>query len=143
VYVIVPEDNVLIEAGLHVPVIDGLLSELLGRDGAIEFWHNGPIWIKVGITDVVTSISIVVVAAHCPASGVKVYVVVPVEFVFIVAGFQTPEIAGMLSELFGRAGAIELRHKGPIWVNVGVIDVVTTISIVIGVAHCPAEGVKV
>jgi hypothetical protein len=58
---------------------------------------------------------------------------VPVEAVLIVAGFQVPLIA--LSELLGRAGAVEPRQSGPIWVNVGVIDELTTIFIVTVAAH--------
>jgi hypothetical protein len=48
-----------------------------------------------------------------------------------------------LFELPGRAGAVELRHRGPIWVNVGITRGSITISIVTVVAHWPADGVKV
>jgi hypothetical protein len=44
-------------------------------------------------------------------------------------------MAGVLFELAGNAGAVEFRHSGPIGVNVGTIEVVTTISIVVAVAH--------
>jgi hypothetical protein len=44
-------------------------------------------------------------------------------------------MAGVLFELAGSGGAIEFRHSGPICVNVGIIEVVTTISIVAVVAH--------
>jgi hypothetical protein len=66
---------------------------------------------------------------------------VPVEEVLIVAGLQVPLIP--LFELFGREGAVEFRHNGPIWVNVGVTNGSMTISIVAVLAHWPAEGVKV
>ena len=52
----------LIVAGFHVPEIP--LLELAGRDGAEEFWQSGPICVKVGVTEVVITISIVVEAAH-------------------------------------------------------------------------------
>ena len=59
----------------------------------------------------------------------------PTAFVLIVAGLQVPVIAGIFVELDGKDGATELRHRGPICVKVGTIAVVTTISIVVGVAH--------
>jgi hypothetical protein len=65
-----PADAVLIVAGLHVPVIP--LFELPGSDGAAELRHRGPIWVNEGVTDGSVTISIVAVAAHCPADGVKV-----------------------------------------------------------------------
>jgi hypothetical protein len=53
----------------------------------------------------------------------------------MVAGFQVPVIGGVLVELAGRAGAVDPWHSGPIWVNVGVMELVTTILIVAVVAH--------
>ncbi len=61
---------VLIVAGLHVPVI--LLLDVAGNAGAVDPWHSGPICVNVGVICVVITISIVAVAAHCPAAGVKV-----------------------------------------------------------------------
>ena len=46
-------------------------------------------------------------------------------------------------EVVSNAGAVEFWQSGPICVNVGVIDVVTTTFIVAAEAHCPAAGVKV
>jgi hypothetical protein len=63
---------VLIVAGFHVPVIAGAFVELVGNAGAVEFWHRGPICVNVVAMKGVTTISIVVVEAHCPAAGVKV-----------------------------------------------------------------------
>ncbi len=60
---------VLIVAGLHVPVI--LLLDVVGSGGAAEFWHKGPIGVKVGVTWLLTTISIVAVVAH-PDEGVNV-----------------------------------------------------------------------
>jgi hypothetical protein len=72
VYVTIPATAVLIVAGLQVPVIAGRFVELNGNDGAVEFRHNGPICVRVGVILVDTTISIVVGAAHWPAIGVKV-----------------------------------------------------------------------
>ena len=44
-------------------------------------------------------------------------------------------MAGVFVELVGRVGAVEFRQSGPICVNVGIIEVVITISIVAVVAH--------
>ncbi len=36
-------------AGNQVPVMEGLLVELLGSAGGVEFRHSWPIWVKVGV----------------------------------------------------------------------------------------------
>ena len=48
------------------------LFDVVGRPGAVLFWHNGPIAVKAGV--ICGSITTVNVAgiAHCPAAGVKV-----------------------------------------------------------------------
>jgi hypothetical protein len=56
-------------------------------------------------------------------------------FVVIVAGLHVPVIAGRFVELAGSEGAAEFRHKGPIWLNVGVILEVTRIFMVAVTAH--------
>lgn len=99
--------------------------------------------IKDGIIEFVISISIVVIPAHCPASGVNVYVVIPTAPVFITAGFQVPVMDGRLFEALGKLGADTPKHNGPIAVNTGVIEFVISMSKVAIVAHCPASGVKV
>ena len=48
-----------------------LLDEA-GKAGADEFWQSGPICVKVGVMLLVTTMLIVVVAAHCPPFGVNV-----------------------------------------------------------------------
>jgi len=83
----------------------------------------------------------VVVIPHCPAFGVKVYVVVPMDDVLIVAGLHVPVMP--LFDVFGSDGAALFWQSGPICANVGVICVEITISIVVMVAHCPAAGVNV
>lgn len=66
-----PAVVVLIVAGFHVPVM--ALVEIFANEGGAEFKHKGPIAEKIGfIFAAVISISSVVLAAHCPASGVNV-----------------------------------------------------------------------
>ena len=67
----VPATVVLIDDGLHVPVIPS--SDTPGKDGGSEFWHSGPICVKVGVICRVMVIDIVVTVPHCNGSlGVKV-----------------------------------------------------------------------
>jgi hypothetical protein len=61
---VLPTEVVLIVAGLHVPVIAGILVELAGNDGATEFRQSGPICAKVGVMLEVTRIFMVVAEAH-------------------------------------------------------------------------------
>jgi hypothetical protein len=131
--------EVFTTAGLHVPVIP--LLDVVGSAGAVLFWHSGPICVNVGITCNVITTSIVATDAHCPASGVKVYVVVPLAEVFITAGLHVPVIP--LLEVAGNAGAVLFWHSGPICVNVGIVCEPIVTSIVTLVAHCPAAGVNV
>jgi hypothetical protein len=50
----------------------GVFVEFVGRLGAVEFRHNGPIAAKVGVTFWLTVIVNVVDVAHCPVVGIKV-----------------------------------------------------------------------
>ncbi len=68
----VPAVNVEIVAGLHVPVIAGVLVELVGKTGAGLLRHNGPIASNSGTVGLVISISRVAIVAHWPAVGVNV-----------------------------------------------------------------------
>ena len=90
VYVVVPVADVFIVAGLQVPVI--LLFDVVGSDGAVAFWHSGPTWVKVGVTVPLMVMSIIAGVAQPDDDGVKVYVVVPVADVLIVAGLHVPVI---------------------------------------------------
>ena len=60
----------LIVDGFQVPLMP--LVEDDGKAGAVLFWHNGPIAVKVGVIWLLITISIVVVVPHCPADGVNV-----------------------------------------------------------------------
>ena len=91
----------LIVAGLHVPVIP--LVEVVGSAGGVLFWQSGPIAVNAGV--ICGSIVMINVAgiAHCPADGVKVYVVVVAIAVLIIAGLHVPVIPFV--EVVGKAGA--------------------------------------
>ena len=93
----------LIVEGFHVPVI--LLFDVVGSDGGVAFWHNGPGCVNVGVTVPLMVMSIVAVVAQPDDVGVKVYVVVPVADVFIVAGLHVPVI--LLFDVVGSDGAVE------------------------------------
>lgn len=136
---LVPTVAVLMVAGLQVPVI--LLFDVTGKVGGVAFWHKGPICVNVGAAWPVTTIAIVAVAPHCPAVGVKVYVVVPTVAVLIVAGFQVPVTP--LEDVAGSAGAVLFWQSGPICVNAGTTALVMTMVMVVALPHCPADGVNV
>ncbi len=103
VYWVVPVADVFIVEGIHTPGTP--LLDVDGSEGGVEFWHNGPIWVKVGVTLAVIVISILNTAVHCPAFGIKVYDNVPTEDVLITAGLQVP--ATPLFDVAGNAGAVE------------------------------------
>lgn len=95
----------MITAGFQVPVIGVALVELACKVGAAAFKQSGPIGLKVGVTIGSTVMLKVVVVAHCPASGVKVYTVVPAVAV-LTAGVHVPVIGVTLVELVGNTGAV-------------------------------------
>ena len=66
--------------------------------------------------------------------------VVPVEIVLIVEGTHVPDIP--LLEVAGNAGAAAFKHKGPIWVNTGLICVAIVTLRVVLLAHCPGLEVN-
>ena len=71
--------------------------------------------------------------AHCPADGVKVYVVVPAVEVLIVAGLHVPVIPFV--EVMGKVGGAEFWQRAPIGLNVGVIGGLIVMFNVAVVAH--------
>jgi hypothetical protein len=83
----------------------------------------------------------VVVTAHCPAVGVKVYTVVPATAV-LTAGAHVPVIAGMLVDVVGITGAALPWQTFGMAANVGVIGVVMVMLKVVLAAHCPGLAVK-
>ena len=58
------------EAGDHVP--ENPLREVFGKVPGVAFWQYPPNAVNVGAVGGLIVILIVVVAAHCPAVGVKV-----------------------------------------------------------------------
>jgi len=133
VYVVVV---VLSKAGAQVPVIP--LVEVVGSGVRVAPEQIGATAVNVGVTFGLTVIVKVVVVAHCPAAGVKVYVVVAV---LSKAGAHVPVIP--LLELVGNGDKVAPEQIGATAVNVGVTFGLTVIVKVAVVAHCPAVGVKV
>ena len=77
----------------------------------------------------------VVVVAHCPTAGVKVYTVVPAVEVLTVAGFHVPVIAGVFVELVGNTGAVPFWQILATGAKVGVISLSTVTLSVAVAAH--------
>ena len=65
----------------------------------------------------------------------------PTTDVLMAAGLHVPEMP--LFDIKAVAGATELRQSEPNALKVGVIIGIIVISIVVGIAHCPASGVNV
>jgi hypothetical protein len=114
------------------------LLEVVGSGDKVAPEHIGATAVNVGITFGLTVIVIVAVVAHCPAFGVKLYVVVAV---LSKAGDQVPVMP--LFEVVGSGDKVAPEHIGATAVNVGVTFGLTVIVIVAVVAHCPAVGVNV
>jgi hypothetical protein len=126
----------LFNAGAHVPVIP--LVDVVGKVLKAAPEQIGATAAKVGVTFGLTVMVKVVVVAHCPAVGVKIYVVVAVLFN---AGDQVPVIP--LVDVVGKADKVAPEQIGATAVKVGVTFGFTVIVNVVVVAHCPAVGVKV
>jgi len=133
VYVVVA---VLLSAGAQVPVIP--LVDVVGKADKAAPEQIGATAAKVGVTFGFTVMVKVVVVAHCPAVGVKVYVVVAVLFK---AGVQVPIIP--LVDVVGKADKAAPEQIGATAVKVGVTFGFTVMVNVVVVAHCPAVGVNV
>ncbi len=104
-YVVVPK---LLTAGDHVPVME--LFDVVGNATNVAPEQIGLTCVKVGVVFGVTVIVIVtvVVVTHCPAVGVKVYVVVPK---LLTAGDHVPVIP--LFEVVGNAAKVAPEQIGP------------------------------
>lgn len=123
-------------AGLQVPVIP--LVEVVGRAGIDAPEQYGPTVAKVGNVGEVIVIVNVVVVAHNPVVGVKVYVVVTV---LLIAGLHVPVIPFV--EVVGSAGIDAPEQNEPTGLNVGVTFGLIVIVNVTGKAHTPVFGVNV
>jgi hypothetical protein len=106
---------VSITFGNQVPVIPSM--EEAGKVGAILPLQNAAIGLNVGFVLGVIDTLNVVVFAHCPAFGVKVYT--PFLELSIVAGDQVPVIPS--KETKGNIGDADFSQNGGIAVNVGVV----------------------
>ena len=116
------------------------LSDVVGNVGATEPEQIGATEAKVGVTLGVTVTVNVVVVAHWPAVGVKVYV--PLAVLLTTAGDHVPVMP--LVDVNGNTGATEPSHIDATGLKVGVTFGVTVISkVVVAVAHCPTAGVNV
>jgi hypothetical protein len=133
VYVVVV---VLSKTGAQAPVIP--LLEVVGSGASVAPEHIGATAVNVGVTFGLTVIVNVAVVAHCPAVGVKVYVVV---VVLSKAGDQVPLMP--LLDVVGNGERVAPEHIGATAVNVGVTFGLTVIVIAAVVAHSPDVGVKV
>jgi Flp pilus assembly pilin Flp len=119
----------LFNAGDQVPVIP--LFDVIGNADKLAPEQIGATAVNVGVILGLTVIVTVAVVAHCPASGVKVYVVV---VVLSNAGDQVPVMP--LVEVVGNADKLAPEHIGATAVNVGVIfGGLTVIVNVAVVAH--------
>ena len=123
-------------AGDQVPVIP--FVEVVCNGAKVAPVQIGFITANVGVILELTVIVNVAIVAHCPAVGVKVYVVVAVLFS---AGDQVPVIPFV--EVVGNAANVPPEQIGFTVANVGVILELTVIVNVCVVAHCPAFGVNV
>jgi hypothetical protein len=127
---------VLSKAGDQVPVYP--LREVVGKAVTVPPSHIGATAVKVGRIFGFTVMVSVAVVAHCPAVGVKVYLVV---VVLSKAGDQVPVYP--LRDVVGKVVNVPPSHIGATAVNVGSIFGFTVMVSVAVVEHCPAVGVKV
>jgi len=118
----------LFSAGAHVPVIP--LLDVVGRAESVAPEQMAATGVKVGVTTGLTVMVSVVVVAHCPAVGVKVYVVVAVLFS---AGAQVPVMP--LLDVVGRAERVAPEQIAATGVKVGVTFGLTVMVNVVVVAH--------
>ena len=115
------------------------LVDVGGSTGAIAPEQIGARAAKVGVTLGFTVTVNVVVVAHWPASGVKVYV--PLAVLLTVAGDQVPVIP--FADVNGSTGATSPVQIGAMTAKVGVtFGLTVTVNVVVD-AHWPASGVNV
>jgi len=94
-------------------------TDVVGKTGAAAPEQIGAIASNVGVIVGFTFIVIVVMEAHCPASGVNVYV--PLVILLTEAGFHVPVI--LLVDIFGKIGGAAFSQMGARALNVGTIEV--------------------
>lgn len=126
----------MFNAGAQVPLI--LLVEVVGNGLNVVPAQIGLTAVKVGTVLLFTWMVMVAVLAHCPAVGVKVYVVVAVLFS---AGLQVPLIP--LVDVVGSGLNVAPAQIALTCVNAGVTGGFTVMVIWAGLAHCVVSGIKV
>ena len=97
--------------------------------------------LNVGVIFGLTVTLKVVVVAHCPPVGVKVYV--PEFTLLTTEGLHVPEI--VFADVAGKAGTTPPEHIVSVVpkLNAGVmIEFTVTVNVVVN-AHCPVDGVNV
>ena len=119
---------VLFNAGDQVPVMP--LFEIVGNALNVLPEQIAVTGVNNGTTGVFTVIVIVVLPAHCPTPGVKVYVVVVVLFI---AGDQVPLMPFV--DVAGNGLSVPPEQIGETGLKVGVIAKVTNTLIVVSIAH--------
>lgn len=125
-------------AGIQLP--ETPLLEGTGSDVIVGPTHKELMGVNCAVTvGVTTTASVVAVVLHCPASGVKVYVVL---WLGLIAGSQLPVTP--FTDVCGRAAMGVPAHTGLTAAKTAVALGLTAMVITAGaVAHCPAFGVKV
>ena len=126
----------LLSAGAQLPVMP--LLDVGGNAASGVPAQIGFTAVNVGVVLLLTVMVKVVVVAHCPASGVNVYVVVAR---LSNVGDQLPAMP--LLDVLGNADNGVPEQIGFTAVNVGTVVLLTVMVIVVLVAHCPAFGVNV
>ena len=106
------------------------LFEVVGKAASVAPEQIGATAVNVGVMFGLTVIVNVVVVAHCPAVGVKVYVVVAV---LSRAGDHVPVIP--LFDVVGNAFNVAPAQIGATALNVGVMFGLTVMVSIVVVAH--------
>jgi len=109
------------------------LLEVVGNGFNVPPEQIGATAVKVGVMFGFIVMVSVVVVAHCPAAGVKVYVVVPAVAVLTLAGLHVPVMP--LVDVACKVAAELFWQRGPIALKVGVISGLMVMEKVAVVAH--------
>lgn len=125
-------------AGVQVPVIP--LGAVVAKGSATVPLQSVCVVAKSGIINGLLITVSSVVVAHCPLSGVKVYV--PLLVVSIVSGFHVPVMP--LGEVVSKTGAGVPLHMVSVGLKSGITGAVTVTCKVTADAHWDAlvSGVK-
>src|SRR5450755_1975333 len=141
IYVAVPGTDVLMLAGLHVPVIPSI--DTSGSAGAVAFWQYEFAMVgKVGTTLPTIVMFKETGVEQLPADGVNVYVAVPGTDILMLAGLQVPAIPSF--DTSGSVGAVAFWQYE--FAMVGKVGETTSTIVMFkeaGVEQLPADGVNV